>query len=221
MLPSRHPARQAGARSAWPSRLRGIIFAALYGPGARFYDRFTDWLFLGEWTRWQRTALPLLPPTGLVVELGAGTGRLALAGARPGRRWVAAEPSASMLAAARQPRSPGAWMVRATAGALPLPDGAADAVVATFPTSYIVQRQTAAEIRRVLARNGRLVVVLDGALAPQGRGRRLRRAALGLFYATPGGGEATPFRIVGFRGETRAAATRHGTATVYVGVGTD
>lgn len=200
-----------------PERLRRIAFGALYGPGARWYDRFTNWLFLDEWRRWQGTVLPLLPPTGLVVELGAGTGRLASTADRPGRRWLPVEPSAAMAAVMSRRRRRSVSGVRAIAAALPLRDGVADAVVATFPTGYILEPATTAEIRRVLAPGGRLVVVLDGTLAPRGPRRRLRRYALSLFYGRSKAEETAPLRIAGFVGETRAIPTAHGTATVYVG----
>lgn len=200
-----------------PERLRRIAFGVLYGPGARLYDRFTDWLFLGEWRRWQGTVLPLLPPTGLVVELGAGTGRLAATADRPGRWWLAVEPSAAMVAVMGRRRRRSFRSVRAIAAALPLRDGVADAVVATFPTGYVLEPATTAEIRRVLAPGGRLVVVLDGTLAPRGPRRRLRRYLLALFYGSRTTGGAAPIRIDGFVGETRVIPTAHGTATVCVG----
>lgn len=217
MLPSARVARRAVAARTMAERLRRIAFATLYGRGARLYDRFTDWLFLGEWRRWQETVLPLVPPTGLVVELGAGTGRLAEMAILPERRWLAIEPSASMVAVIGHRRRRGVRGVRATAAAVPLPDGVANAVVATFPTRYVLEPAAAAEMRRILAQDGRVVVVLDGTLAPHGPRRRLRRRALGLFYASAGEGKSMPFRVAGFEGETRAIRTAHGTATVYVG----
>ena len=78
--------------------LQERVFTALYGHGALIYDRFTDWLFLGEWQRWQETVLPELPEVGLVVELGAGTGRFAERAASADRRWIAIDRSPSMLA---------------------------------------------------------------------------------------------------------------------------
>lgn len=220
MLPSTSPARQPNTPRSRPDRgvrLRQRLFRLLYGPAARVYDPFAAWLFLGEWARWQRTALPLLPDRGLVVELGAGTGALARIGARPGRPWLAIEPSPAMLAVARRHHNyAGPRFVRSTADALPVVTGAADAVVATFPAPYILDAATHAEIARVLKPGGRAVVVLSGELLPHGRRRRLRRTALRLFS----GGARTSsseFALTGFAGEVRSVGTRHGTATVYVG----
>lgn len=210
--------RQPSAIRAGRRRLRGLAFALLYGRGAPYYDRFTDWLFLGEWGRWRETVFPLLPETGLVVELGAGTGRLATAVQRPGRTWIATEPSASMLATAPRPLGEGVWMVRAGAAALPLPDGVVDAVVATFPTSYILGRRTADEIRRVLAPCGKLVVVVEGELKADGGRRQWRRKALSLFYGSRQVEAAENFGFPGFDGGVRLVPTLHGEAMVYVGV---
>lgn len=217
MLPTAPNRRHPPPREPRPARLRRLAFDLLYGPAAPVYDLFTAWLFLGEWSRWQRTAIPFLPQTGLVVELGAGTGALARAAAQPGRAWLAVEPSRSMLRAARRRPLPAACrLVRATASALPLPDGRGDAVVATFPGPYLFSSATALELRRVLRPGGRLVVVLDGRLAPNGPRRRFRRAALHAFYGS-GSGTTPDVSIPGFSGSLRTVQTPHGTAMLWIG----
>jgi ubiquinone/menaquinone biosynthesis C-methylase UbiE len=99
------------------------------------------------------------------VEVGAGTGEQALALARTSLedgRVVAVDPDASALAIARG--KPGAERVRWEVGmadALPLPDGAADAVVMTLLLHHLDRagKQAAlAEAARVLRPGGRLVV---------------------------------------------------------------
>ena len=199
-------------------RVQEWAFAALYGPGARVYDRFTDWLFLGEWERWQRAALSEVPASGLVVELGSGTGALGAWSASPTRAWVGCEVSRAMLRVARRVSGPdGPWFLRADVRAIPLADAAADAVVATFPTRYILDRQTAAEVRRVLKPDGRVVVVLSGSLTPHGMARRIRRQALSLFYGRREPNHREPFGLQGFVGTIRQVVTIHGEADIYVG----
>ena len=199
--------------------MRRLAFAVLYGPAARHYDAFTAWLYLGEWARWQETALPLLPEEGLVLELGAGTAALARLAVRPGRRWLATEPSAPMLRVARRRPSTGStWLVRAAAHALPVASASADAVLATFPTSYIFAPATGGEIRRVLKPDGRLIVVIGGELKPHGLRRRLRQTALHLFYGQTGEPITSDFALPGFAGATRQVETPHGHAAVYVAV---
>ena len=205
-----------------PSPLRARLFRVLYGPAARTYDPFTTWLFLGEWARWQQAVLPLLPETGLIVELGAGTGALAVAGCGPGRGWIGIEPSPSMLRVAKRRLRPGGpWFVRATAESIPVATGRAGAVLATFPTPFVLAEATAREARRVLRPDGRIVVALSGELAPTGLRRRARRLALRLFYAGAPQTQAGPFALPGFAGTIERVATRHGTVDVYVGTPAD
>jgi len=53
---------------------------------------------------------------------------------------------------------------RARAQKLPFPSNYFDNVVATFPSDYMLQDQTLAEIYRVLRSGGRLVIVAEGEL---------------------------------------------------------
>jgi ubiquinone/menaquinone biosynthesis C-methylase UbiE len=215
----RHPSIAPSAGAGF----RGVLFGLLYGPLAPVYDPFVAWLFMGEWERWQRTVLPLLPPTGLIVELGAGTAKLAAeAPAAANRPWLALEPSPTMLRVARRRRTAlgrrGWWIVRATADRQPVSDDAASAVVSTFPGPWLFAEPTLAEVRRVLHPSGRLIVVLSGEIATHGWRRRLRRLALRLFYGG-GAAPATPAEpsLSGFVGSTIRVATTHGWATVYQG----
>src|SRR5262245_18993581 len=79
------------------SAVLGLFFRALYGPGARIYDRFTQIAFAGEWKRWQAAALPWLPGGSVVVELGSGTGDFAAAAAGTARTWIALDTSLEMI----------------------------------------------------------------------------------------------------------------------------
>ncbi len=214
IAPSRKVAVRGRSRA---TRMREALFQALYGPGARWYDQLTGWLFLGEWERWQRLALHGLPERGTVVELGAGTGMLAALGATPERRWIAVDSSPAMLArAARRRRPVGSCLVRAAAQALPLKDGCCETIVATFPSNYILAPSTHAEIRRIIIPGGRLFVVLSGELRPSTPRRCARRAALRLFYGSdPASLESLPLvSIEGFNGTVDRLQTDFGSATV-------
>ena len=216
------------ARNAWTrtaaSKLAGVgtpvrraIFEALYGRGARWYDRFTEWLFLGEWERWQRLALSELPERGTIVELGAGTAVLACAGASPERRWIAIERSPTMLAQAvrrRRAAEPLLLLLRADARAVPLPDDCCDAVVATFPSAYLLAPETQAEIHRLVVPGGQLVVVLSGELRPATPGRWARRVALTLFYGRSDPNAFNGEAIEGFTGSVERVESAFGLATV-------
>ncbi len=197
------------------ARIREAVFQILYGPGARWYDQFTDWLFLGEWERWQRLALDNVPRLGTVVELGGGTGRLAALGATPERRWIVVDSSPTMLAlAARRRQSGGACLLRAAAQALPLADGCCDAIVATFPSNYILSPATQAEIRRIIVPGGSIVVVLSGELLPATPRRWARHVALTLFYGRPSPASWPVVGMEGFDGTVEQMRTDFGSATV-------
>jgi SAM-dependent methyltransferase len=91
-----------------------------------------------------------------------------------------------------------------------------DAIVATFPTRYILDPAVAAEMARVLKPGGPLVVVLGGSLAPHGLRRRVRRSALWCFYGRAEGRGERALELAGFSGRHVEIATAHGAAEVVV-----
>ncbi|MCG0240108.1 MAG: class I SAM-dependent methyltransferase [Firmicutes bacterium] len=101
-------------------------------------------------------------PGELVVDVGAGTGNLALALLAAGYRVVAVEPSPGMRAVARAkltgrpvPVVPGHFLD------LPLPDGAAAAAVSTYAFHHLPDREkarAAEELLRVVRPGGRVVI---------------------------------------------------------------
>jgi ubiquinone/menaquinone biosynthesis C-methylase UbiE len=142
------------------------VFHHFYREFAWTYD-IVSWLVsAGLWSRWALAALPRL--RGRTLELGFGPGHLQLALAtRPGIAGLDASPQMGAIAARRlrragyRPR-----LARGIAQALPFPSAAFDTVVATFPAEYILDPRTHAELRRVLAPGGRLVVVPFAKLEP-------------------------------------------------------
>ena len=95
-----------------------------------------------------------LVPEGaqLVVEVGAGTGKLTRAVAALGVRVVAVEPDPRMLAVLR---GLGLEGVEGSAEAIPFGDGAADAVVAGSSLHWFELELALPEIHRVLRPGGR------------------------------------------------------------------
>lgn len=201
------------------ARLAARAFDLLYGPGAPVYDLVARAGFAGEWARWQRTALQYIHD-GPVLEIGPGTGDLLPVLAAHGLRPRGVEPSARMLARMRRKYAGRGIiappLVRGRAEALPFASGAFGAVVATFPSGYILRPATWAEIARVLRPGGDVAVVLGGELAPDSPGRALRARAYRLLY---GDQEPRPPTIPGnpiaLRAET--VATAHGRAFLLVG----
>jgi SAM-dependent methyltransferase len=100
-------------------------------------------------------------PEMTVVDIGAGTGAFAAAFSDWfGLSVVAVEPSAAMRA--QIPHRPGIRAVQGDAAAIPLPDGAADAVWLSLVLHHIPDLEAAArEFRRVL-RPGAPVLIRQG-----------------------------------------------------------
>jgi SAM-dependent methyltransferase len=71
---------------------------------------------------------------------------------------------------------------RAKAQALPFPDASFDSLVSTFPSEYIADPETLAELSRVLRPGGRLVIVPGGWLQPRGaRGKAMEGVARAVY----------------------------------------
>ena len=103
---------------------------------------------------WPEEAARWLVPEGaeLVVELGAGTGKLTRAVAASGARVVAVEPDPRMLAVLRRLGLEG---VEGSAEAIPFDEGMADAVVAGSSLHWFELEVALPEIHRVLRPGGR------------------------------------------------------------------
>jgi SAM-dependent methyltransferase len=104
---------------------------------------------------WPEEAARWLVPeeAELVVELGAGTGKLTRALGALGVRVLAVEPDPRMLAVLREGGLDG---VEGSAETIPLGDGEADAVVAGSALHWFDLGAALAEVRRVLREGGRL-----------------------------------------------------------------
>jgi SAM-dependent methyltransferase len=140
----------------------------LYDRRAHLYERHWAPVLAPTALRLLELAAPWLPLDGAgstVLDVGVGTGTLALAAAR---RWAAADvvgvdPSAGMLAVARKatvglPRP--VRLLSGAADAIPLPDASADLAFSSFVLQLVPHRLAALrEIRRVLRPGGRLAYV--------------------------------------------------------------
>jgi SAM-dependent methyltransferase len=94
----------------------------------------------------------------VVVDLGAGTGKLTRGVVALGREVVAVEPSEEM-AARLQSAVPGARVLGGSAEEIPLADGSADAVVAGQAYHWFDPPRALPEIARVLRPDGTLGLV--------------------------------------------------------------
>jgi SAM-dependent methyltransferase len=216
-------ARNGEPRATLPARLARVAFELLYGPLVPLYDWVSRAGFAGEWARWQRTVLRFVH-AGPTLELGPGTGDLLPVLAAQGLAPCGLEPSPRMLARARRKlarRDPAARapLVRGRAEALPFKSDTFGAIVATFPSDYILRPSTWAEIERVLRPGGDLVVVLGGELTPDSPGRALRARAYRLLYGAPGSREPRlhPLPPSALAPRQEFVATEHGRALLLVG----
>ncbi|NJN16725.1 MAG: methyltransferase domain-containing protein [Oscillochloris sp.] len=153
----------------------GWAFERLYREFAWTYDGVAWVVSRGLWRRWVLTVLPHV--RGRVLELGSGPGHLqrALQQRSPGSAFGLDRSPFMIAQGARRLRRSGlpASLVRASTQQLPLQSASCDTVVATFPAEYIFDSRTHAEIRRVLAPDGRLVLVLGAELLGGGLPERL------------------------------------------------
>ncbi len=140
----------------------------LYAELAWSYD-WVSWLVsMGAWRAWQATALPHIQGER-VLEIGFGTGKLLTTLAQQSYQVTGLEYSTAMHRQTTRTLAQQAMQiprVQARAQQMPFATAAFDTIIATFPTSYIVDPATLAECARLLQApapteaGGRLVVVL-------------------------------------------------------------
>jgi SAM-dependent methyltransferase len=127
-----------------------------------------------------------------VVDVGCGSGNAALLAAERGARVTGVDPAERLVevaSAQAAERGLEAEFVTGEAAALPIPDGAADAVLSVFGAIFAPDaRAAAAEMARITAPTGRIVLsawIPGGALGEVARVGREAAAAAG---APTGGG---------------------------------
>jgi SAM-dependent methyltransferase len=152
-------------------RLRKWLFETLYRN--KYLYRFASTIpFAGQWRVWQRLVLPRLHGHD-ILELGCGLGDLLADMSEAGYACLAVEHSSQMVDAARETLqrrklSEKASVIRGSAQHLPFSNASFDTVVSTFPSEYIYDPDTIAEVERVLRPGGRLIVVEGANLLPIG-----------------------------------------------------
>ena len=136
------------------------IYYLLYHQFAWTYDFVAALISLGRWQDWVHSALPYL--NGRMLEIGYGPGHLLQT---LGERKFSAFGLDGSLQMARQAsrRLHKQGIISSIscgyAQHIPFANGVFDSVVATFPSEYIFDPQTLSEINRMLALNGRLIIL--------------------------------------------------------------
>src|SRR5215471_3276809 len=151
--------------------LRKYLFETLYKN--KYLYRFASSVpFAGQWRVWQRLVLSRLHGHD-VLELGCGLGDLLADMSDAGYACLAVERSPQMVEAARETLqrrklAQKAWVIQGSVQHLPFSNASFDTIVSTFPSEYIYDLDTIAEVERVLRPGGRLVVVEGANLLPIG-----------------------------------------------------
>ncbi len=151
--------------------LRKCLFETLY-KNKHLYRFASTVPFAGQWRVWQRLVLSRLHGHD-VLELGCGLGDLLADMSEAGYACLAVERSPQMVEAAqgtlqRRKLSKKTSVIQGSVQYLPFSNASFDTVVSTFPSEYIYDPNTIAEVERVLRPGGRLIVVEGANLLPFG-----------------------------------------------------
>ena len=152
-------------------RLRKLLFETLYKN--KYLYRFASSVpFAGQWRVWQRLVLSRIRGHD-VLELGCGLGDLLVDMSEAGYLCLAVEQSPQMVRATRdtlqrRKLDKKVTIIQGSAQHLPFSNASFDTVVSTFPSEYIYDPDTIAEVERVLRPGGRLIVIEGANLLPIG-----------------------------------------------------
>ncbi len=148
------------------TRILKFAFYLFYNQFAFTYE-WVAWLVsFGRWGRWRQSVVQTLQ-AGNTLELAFGTGVLfsQLEQANIAVFGIDLSPFMARITARRLRRlALPLTIARADALALPFPAESFSNIIATFPTDYIFDRRTLANIHRLLHANGQLVIVMQGDL---------------------------------------------------------
>jgi ubiquinone/menaquinone biosynthesis C-methylase UbiE len=188
------------------------------------YDFVAAVVSVGRWKDWVFAVLPYIQGPR-VLEIGFGPGHLQIQLNRLGFQTFGLDESRQMLRQAQANLARNHLPValsRGYAQSLPFATSSLDSVVATFPSEYIANRLTLAEIQRVLKPGGRLVIIPMAWIW----GKSITDKAMKWLFSVTSQGEAatgnlegrikSTFAEGGFRVEIVYAEIRHSTALIII-----
>ncbi len=194
-------------------------FFRFYNTFAFTYDAVSAVVSLGHWRAWTNAAIPHLRGAR-VLEIAFGTGNLQLDMRAAGITPFGADLSPEMVRiTARKLRRAGQQplLARASVLALPYRSGAFDSLVLTFPPNFLQSPQAVGEMKRVLAADGRLVMVDAGWLeGPPVAGRLINLAFRFTGTADIGAERAGPLRQAGFAVQVVRTGDAHSHVQVLI-----
>lgn len=150
-----------------------VFFRLLYHQFAFTYDLVAATVSFNRWKDWVGSVIPFIEGNR-VLEIGHGPGHLQRILLSRNLLTVGIDESAQMGHLAKRNlihRASSAHnnplhiayaqinLTRGIAQQLPFPNGSFDTIIATFPTEYITDPDTLAEVKRCLSHGGRLIVL--------------------------------------------------------------
>ena len=150
-------------------------FRLLYNELAWTYDAVSWLVSMGQWRQWQKAAIPFLSGQA-ILELAHGPGHMLLELESNGYDVIGLDlsPFMTRMASRRlQQNESAAEILRAQAQRLPFLSSTFDSILATFPTIFIVDPATLAELHRVIRPGGSVIIVPQARLTGGGILRRL------------------------------------------------
>lgn len=139
-------------------RFMRFFFHLLYHPFAFTYDLVAWVVSFGRWNDWVLSIFPLIEGTR-ILELGHGPGHLLRFLRDRELAPVALDESIQMGRIARRRLGSKHKLTRGLSQSLPFTSGSFHTVVSTFPSEYIFDPRTLAEVKRVLTSGGKLLVL--------------------------------------------------------------
>lgn len=146
--------------SDWNTYIR-----SMFGSISGRYDLMNTLMTFGMDRLWRRLTLEMacLPPGGLLLDVGAGTGKIAREALRrdPAARVVAADLTLDMMKTGRRTVGGRAWWCNADALALPFPEDSFDAATSGFLMRNVPDMRGAFQEQFRVVKPGGMVVCLD------------------------------------------------------------
>lgn len=135
-----------------------LFFKLLYHQFAFTYDFVAAAVSFNRWKDWVSRVIPFIEGTR-ILELGHGPGHLQRLLRRDGWFAVGIDESSQMGLLARRNTRGSAHLTRGLAQHLPFRSKSFDSIVSTFPSEYIFDERTLAEVKRCISDGGRLIVL--------------------------------------------------------------
>lgn len=160
------------------SRILNRLFGLLYGPLVFLHEPAGMCLFGPSWAGRRDAIGRALPPDGLALDVGCGSGILL---SRLPERAVGAvgiDPSQAMT---RRARARGCRVVQAGAAYIPLADSSVSAVACSYPGPWIRDPQVWTELIRVTTPGAPVTILLGGTIT-YGRCLMARSKLIAILY---------------------------------------